>query len=1027
MVVVIAIAGWLLLLAAMCFILRDFSQFIFRKTFSRQRQGDFVDLGEYTTTWFGVLVMAVAGFIFYKVGTALLAYLLSADLISFFRMMRGVFTVNSTVQNPFTLKHFISGMLGQSVLQLATCYVIYRGLRSFMHWVNTKYGKPAYNEGDVLYFGFFAVVLFMALEILSYSQHMPRVSGVVHLIYLSMAKLALVCYFVAVSHLHLLRSEQYRASLPQYIRLGSIAKIVVFQPLATVIFTLGIGMALSIPLYLGTQFLENNWLVIGFALVSCYLLYKVVRSFIAKGYNYFGAIMFFDADSPLVQPMQHVKPILLRQKNLYPVSIGLTLVLLVLKPKLWIFLLFFVIVIALLFGFLHVVTYGVGLGTALLWTFIRGRRLPPIRKNTMLAYLHTTARGLGRAVTPIGVLAAGAFVLFSIFPKKYDYAADEHYVNTVIDKNYYPLLIGRYDYDGNICAPASSGNLPEFLVRCLILQEDRDFSRQQSWWPKWSNWHGISIASLYRMATGTGGGSNLNMQLIKNEAFPGRFPQDFQRKYTEMLSAYQLSLQLSAEEIATQYFNKVGMIGGNGQQGVVMAGLTAFKRPLRELNHLEMMYLVASLKRSSQFKTQNGFVDYTAAADYAIEIKQVLVDQANIWVQQGLIEPKELKLLKQQELRFSDHTLLGNIATTTKEFLKKQLPDKEHAGYTYVTTLNHKNQMRMVKGVRRFKQHFRQYQKQSDFDLYSAALVVEVATGNVLGHHGGQGVTDLTTFAGGNPMGSVIKPFIILELLENNMASKELKLYDGKIKGKFTPNNYSRRYSKRMIGINEILSKSLNAPMVNVRQVTEPVPLYQQLENKFATLGISEDAFLQIDDPDKSSEHEVNYPLGSRNMTLFGIAQAYQALFNDGRYRELRVFEKAYDPFRTKEQELYQRRKPVYAPENTRIIKEALHHTMLKGGTGTHITHLLPETPRFYAKTGTSDKAIHGYTVLCDGRLLIVSYVTYGKVTGDHLELNETPPIPFESGVRSAGVLAAYIYRAWEHYDEYKPQLAMKY
>ena len=842
MILIVAIAGWMVLLAAMCFILRDFSRFIFRKTFSGQEQRDFVDLGEYATTWFGVIIIAIAGFLFYKVGTALLAYALSADLISFFRMMRGVFTINSSVQSPFTVTHVISGLLGQSLLQFASCYAICRGLRSFMHWVNTKYGKPTYNEGDVLYFGFFAILLFMALEIVSYSQHIPRVSGVVHLIYLSMSKLGLVCYVVAVSHLHLLRSKYYRESLPQYIRLGGLAKIIVFQPLGTIIFTWGIGVALSIPLYLGTQFLENNWLVVGFALLSCYFFFKVVRSFIAKGYNYFGAIMFFDADSPLVQPTQNIKPTLLRQKNLLTALVALTLLLLVLKPKLLIFMLFFASAVAVVFGLFHVISYGLGLGIALLLTLVRGRKLPSIRKKTMVGYLTTTAQGLGRAITPVGVLALGAFVLFSVFPKKYDHSKDEHYVNTVIAANRYPLWVDRHD--NNICTPASSNSLPDFLVRCLLIQEDRDFDRQQSWLPKWSNWHGISLASLYRMASGTGGGSNLNMQLIKNEAFPGGFPRDFQRKYTEMLSAYQLSLQLTPEEIVTQYFNKVGMIGGNGQQGVVMAGLTAFKRPLRELNQLEMMYLVSSLKRSTKFKTREGYVDYAEAADYAIEIKKVLLAQAEVWAQQGLIGSQELKVLNNQDLRFSDRTLTANIPTTTKEFLKKQLPEKERAGHTYVTTLNHENQRRMADGVLRFKQHFRQYQRKSEFDLYSAALVVEVVTGNILGHHGGNGVTDLTTFAGGNPMGSVIKPFILLELLESDVASKELRLYDGKIKGKFTPNNYSRRYSRQMIGINEILSKSLNAPMVNVRQVTEPLSLYSQLERKFATLGIDEDVFL---------------------------------------------------------------------------------------------------------------------------------------------------------------------------------------
>ncbi|MDN5204578.1 penicillin-binding transpeptidase domain-containing protein [Fulvivirgaceae bacterium BMA10] len=1024
MILVIAIAGWLLLLIALCFILRDFTQFIFRKTFSREHRGDFIDIGEYTATWFGVLVIAIAGFVFYKVGTTLLAYVLSSDLISFFRMMRGVFTVGSSVQSPFTLQHFISGMLGQSILQFTTCYVIYWGIRSFMQSVNSKYGKPAYHEGDVLYFGFFAILLFMALEILSYSQHMPRVSGIVHLIYLSVAKLGLVCYFVAISHLHLLHSKHYRESLPQYIHLSSLAKTIVSQPLLVIIFTLGIGMALNIPLYLGTQFLENNWLVIGFALLSCYLFYKVIRGFIAKGYNYFGAIMFFDAESPLAQTMQGFKLPLSQRRNFLSVLVVLTLLLLVLKPKSFLFLAFFVLIIAVVSGLLHVLSYGLGLGISLILNLVRQQGLPPIRKNTMVVYLQTTAWGLAEAIAPTAVLALGAFVLLSIFPKKYDYADDESYVNTVIDAEHYPLFIGSHE--GNICTPAGASVLPDFLIKCLLIQEDRDFERQRSWLPKWSNWHGISIASLYRMTTGTGGGSNLNMQLIKNEAFPGSFPRDFQRKYTEMLSAYQLSLQLSPKEIVTQYFNKVGMIGGNGQQGVVMAGFTAFKRPLQELNQLEMMYLVASLKRSTTFKTKKDLVDYDQAAGYAIEIKETLIAQARAWKKKGLVAPQELKLLMEQELRFSDRPLTANIATTTKEFLKKQSPEKESLGHTFVTTLNHENQKRMAKAVRRFNQYFRSSQTKQGHDLYSAALVIEVSTGKILGHHGGQGVTDLTTFAGGSPMGSVVKPFILLELLESDIASEDLRLYDGKIKGKFTPNNYSRRYSNRMISINEIISKSLNAPMINVREVTEAVPLYQQLERTFATLGIDEDAFLQLDDPDKSSEHEINYPMGSRNMTLFDIAQAYQTLFNNGRYRELRVFESAYDPYTKKEYEVRHRQKQVYESKNTRTMKEALHHTMLKGGTGTHIVHLLPRTEKFYAKTGTSDKAIHGYTILCDGQLLIVSYVTYGKVTGDHLELNDTPPIPFGSGARSAGVLGAYIYREWEYHKEDKLHIAFK-
>lgn len=76
---------------------------------------------------------------------------------------------------------------------------------------------------------------------------------------------------------------------------------------------------------------------------------------------------------------------------------------------------------------------------------------------------------------------------------------------------------------------------------------------------------------------------------------------------------------------------------------------------------------------------------------------------------------------------------------------------------------------------------------------------------------------------------------------------------------------------------------------------------------------------------------------------------------------------------------------------------------MQGGGTGTHFKNLLPKDITFYAKTGTSDKAKHGYTVLSDGETLIVTYISYGIVDHNYLKLGQYP-IPFESGGRSAGV-----------------------
>ena len=175
-------------------------------------------------------------------------------------------------------------------------------------------------------------------------------------------------------------------------------------------------------------------------------------------------------------------------------------------------------------------------------------------------------------------------------------------------------------------------------------------------------------------------------------------------------------------------------------------------------------------------------------------------------------------------------------------------------------------------------------------------------------------------------------------------------------------------------------------------------------------MEINADRYLNLKDPLKRNEIEINYPLGSRNMTLFEITQAYQALFNEGKYTRLTTLKSAYDPLHDKELVYGRISQQIFEPSNARTIVNALRKTMMKGGTGEILVKYLPPDRTYYAKTGTSEGSIHGYTVLSDGRTLIITYVTYGKVVNQRLELNDTPAIPYHSGVKSAGILATLIY-----------------
>ncbi len=442
----------------------------------------------------------------------------------------------------------------------------------------------------------------------------------------------------------------------------------------------------------------------------------------------------------------------------------------------------------------------------------------------------------------------------------------------------------------------------------------------------------------------------------------------------------------------------------------MQGSLYTFGLPISELNPLEIMYLVTTLKRSSTFRTKNDrIISYTNAVAHEEEIAETLLERAKLWQEQGLITKREYNSLRGQELRFTNKKYRTICKATTNQFFLKQMKGLKTQGLTYETNVTYTNQQQVANAVKKFETRFQSVKQVNGCDLYSAAVVVDVKTGNVIGHYGGEGVTDLTQFENGNPVGSVIKPFLFLELLEAGFRFNDVQLYDGQIEGKRTPNNYSKRYSNKYVGINEIIGKSLNAPVVNIREITDPLTLFGNVEGHFSEMGISNDSYLDLNNPQRKNEHEINYPLGSRNMTLFQIAQAYQTLFNGGQYLQLSVFASAYNPLTGKTEKVNQKGQQIYSQENADLIVHALTNAMKDGGTGTPFKNLLPQDVTFYAKTGTSDGARHGYTVLSDGNTLVVAYVSYGRVENEHLSLGVTP-IPFESGGRSAGILAAMIY-----------------
>lgn len=1012
MILLMAFLGFCGLLFLVCkYLLKDFTRFLWKKnTFYSPKT--FVDFGEYTVSVAFALVMSVFGVLFYKFGTSFFAYLISDDLVSFFVILRGVFSIESEIQNPFSLQHSLFLFITPA-LHFSIFYLIYRSIRTFMFYIN-QFNRNTYSESDVIYFGFISALGFLFVEIILFSQYHKPISSITHILYLALSKISVIVYYLTVAHIQLLKNEQYRINLPTYVRLGRFEERIIFNPKKIIFISYLLGLALFFPFHSGTQFLNNNVILIFIFFVFFFVFAWILKVFFSDAFNYLGVVMM--AESPAnLKPNEKVFEAKIEKRILFGIA-TLAFVLALFKLKLFFAVIVFISFLAFIFLIGLIFFYCLGLGFSFLIAWNLGHKTPKDIYEVIRDYMITVFKATSQAIAPMVGFIFFVLFLFSFFPKHFDFSNKDH-VTSVFDTEGKPLYIEHSD--GNGCIPVSRAQVPDFFFKCLYAQEDRTFTKQNNFFPadfpRTSNWHGVSLAVFYRFFVG-GGGSNLNMQLIKNVA--NVTSQDIQRKIAESITAYQLSIQTRDTIILAAYLNEVSMTGGINQSGVMKGSLYTFGLPISRLNPLEIMYLVSTLKRSSSFKTKNGdVVNYKDAVAYKEVITETLLDRAKIWMEKGLISKREYNSLRNQDLRFVNKPYKPISKATTNQFFLKQIRLSKVEGSTFISTISEFNQRKILKAVRKFETKFQSFKKFNNSELYAAAIVVEVESGNIIGHYGSEGVTDLIQFAGGYPVGSVIKPFILLEMLESGFGFDDIRLYDGKIKGKLTPKNFSESYSNKFVGVKEILGKSLNAPMVNIREVANSLDLFQKVEERFSEMKISKDKYLQLDNPKRKKEIEINYPLGSRNMNLFEIAQAYQTLFNKGICLKLNAFSSVYDPIKGRIHRFNMKETNVYEKENAEMIAHALSSTMNEGGTGTHIKYLLPKDKTYFVKTGTSDKARHGYTILCDGDILIVCYISYGKIENEYLSLGLNP-IPFESGGRSAGVLAAFIYDEIQSVEE---------
>lgn len=644
---------------------------------------------------------------------------------------------------------------------------------------------------------------------------------------------------------------------------------------------------------------------------------------------------------------------------------------------------------------------------------------------------------------PIFILV---YSIYSLYPKKF-YAYKLRQITSAVIDSDNKMILSPFDVDATasdnpmICV--SNDDLPEFQKKALILFEDQDFNRQRDILPpNYTNYHGFSYRSLYALMK-SGGGSNINMQLIKNAVFGLEAPDDIKRKIIEPTSAFQLSYSEDVGRIITEYFNIVPFDGGKNNVGIYLAAVNAFGKSLNKINKLEMMYLAKTAKgnhglnvfvydekgnvvRDKAGKKVRLFIDYRDIPEKKEIVERYLKGYyAKEWNDNGLITLNEYIDICNDTLLFSKQRIANkdgrkifqdSLRASTRQFVKKYVGNEK---LTYLSSLSMANEKKMNRAIYKYYDEFAEFKKNNGYDYMCAVLAFNVKDGTIIAHYSSDKVEDYARFLGGWPVASVFKPLYLLEFLSDYKGNKNaLSFWDGPVPHRFTPKNYDKKYSLRNVDMETMIAKSLNAPFVNIRLYGTgqyyPNKLFNGIEQKMAIMLIKKDASLTksyLDDKKGKQFIENSYPIGGRNMRLIDIAQIYQMIMNNGIFRPLTCIVSAYDPVIDKRKEFKQNGIKIYNEDDIEIVKRGMRRVIMGDGTARKVKELIKnKNAVLYAKTGTSDDNKHGYTVLSDGEICIVAHVTYAtKRNGGYSDVG-APIIPYSTGGASAGKLAAYVY-----------------
>lgn len=425
----------------------------------------------------------------------------------------------------------------------------------------------------------------------------------------------------------------------------------------------------------------------------------------------------------------------------------------------------------------------------------------------------------------------------------------------------------------------SLDKISESTINAVIASEDKNFYEHD----------GFSITGIMRAFYGnllnreiTSGGSTITQQLAKNTLLSEK--QTFMRKYQELAISVAIENKYTKDQILEMYLNSIFF--GGSVFGINDAANFYFGTTPAELNLAQSAMLVGILPAPNAYSPTLG------NPEYAKERQRTVLDRM---VKNGYITEEQAEAAYAEELAYvPPKQAEAGIAPHFTQMVLDQLYEKygeeeaTRSGYQVKTSLDLNLQRQLQQNITNHMGYIG-----ANGGSNAAGVAIDPDSGDILALVGSAdwenekwGKVNVATTA--RQPGSSFKPIYYSAALARGAITPATILHDEPTDfgGGYRPLNADRQF-RGNVTVRNALSQSLNIPSVEVMQRFGVGPSIEAAKK----LGIST--------IDSDKQYGLSLALGSAEVSLLEMTNAYAAFANEGQQFQATTIREINNKFNT--------------------------------------------------------------------------------------------------------------------------------